>query len=146
MATKRSEVFFEAVYMGILVNLYLNNSFRPVKHAVKAPEHFCGRRVVVAVSAKKTKKKNWRHCTQKNYLLLREPFIWGSPPYKLVNIRGLESWQPQGRSWTSRCHLKSFPTNFPLITLFITFDKSVRKKYFPQRKQTVWPNLIIIHI
>ena len=44
--------------MGILVNLYLNNSFRPVKHAVKAPEHFCVTRIKVANNAKKNEEKN----------------------------------------------------------------------------------------
>ena len=45
--------------MGILVKFALNNYFRPVKHSGKAPEQFCGTRVVVAVSAKKrTKEKN----------------------------------------------------------------------------------------
>ena len=44
--------------MGILVKFALNNYFRPVKHAGKAPEQFCGTYVVVVVSTKKNEEKN----------------------------------------------------------------------------------------
>ena len=54
-----SEVFLGGFNMGILVKFALNNYFRPIKHAGKAPEQFFGTLVVVTVSAKKrTKKKN----------------------------------------------------------------------------------------
>ena len=43
--------------MGILINLVLNNYFRPVNFGPKAPEQFCGTRVIITVSAKKNKEK-----------------------------------------------------------------------------------------
>ena len=46
--------------MGILVKFALNNYFRPNKHAGKAPEQFCGMRVVVAISAKKERRKKMK--------------------------------------------------------------------------------------
>ena len=63
--------------MGILVNLYLNNSFRPVKHAVKAPEQFCGMRVVVAVSAKKNEEKKLKALYSKELFTAPRAFYMG---------------------------------------------------------------------
>ena len=63
--------------MGILVNLYLNNSFRPVKHAVKAP-HFCGMRVVVAVSAKKERRKKIEGIILKRIIYCSASLLYGA--------------------------------------------------------------------
>ena len=64
--------------MGILVNLYLNNSFRPVKHAVKAPEQFCGMRVVVAVSAKKERRKKIEGIVLKRIIYCSASLLYGA--------------------------------------------------------------------
>ena len=63
--------------MGILVNLYLNNSFRPVKHAVKAPEHFCVTRIKVANNAKKERRKKLKALYSKELFTAPRAFYMG---------------------------------------------------------------------
>ena len=76
--------------MGILVKFTLNNYFRPVKHAGKAPEQFCGTRVVVAISAKKRTKKKMKLSYLKELFTDRRASCYG-----LITIL-LESKSPHG--------------------------------------------------
>ena len=64
--------------MGILVNLYLNNSFRPVKHAVKAPEHFCVTRIKVANNAKKERRKKIEGIVLKRIIYCSASLLYGA--------------------------------------------------------------------
>ena len=71
--------------MEILVNFVLVEFFRPVKHSAKPPEHVCGTRIVVAISAQKERRKKIEVYVGKNSITdsraAREPLTWGLSPY-----------------------------------------------------------------
>ena len=55
--------------MGILVNFVLVKFFRPVEHRAQSPEHLCGTRIIVAISAQKERRKKSKFRCVKNLII-----------------------------------------------------------------------------
>ena len=75
------EVFLGGFYMGILVNFPLGRFFRPVEHRAQPPEHLCGTRMNIAVSAQIKRRKKLEFWRVKNSTTDSK-----APNYRLITI------------------------------------------------------------